>query len=188
MVVKRGAMLVLVRHASTLWNMTKPELMRGRYDLPLTPRGVEEARKLGDKLCRYPVAEVWASDFQRDYQTGQIIADACKARLIISTAMRPYNIGTVAGLPRKAVWPTLAKLLANPDLRPPNGESYRELLSRWAPVLWSARAAQSARRWVVLIVQGTILRALPTIFSNGAQTTRTDRMEYVKTGEMVFVT
>lgn len=180
-------MVIALRHASTDWNLMEPEILRGGFDPPLNrPIGIAEAERAASKLARYAIAEVHSSRYLRDVETAQIVARRTGARLIVSADMDPYQIGTLAGQPRKAVWPIMAELMRNPLLRPPGGETWAEFLMRWGRVVSASRAwSRETGRNRVLVVQGSVIRALPTLLYG--RPVRTDKQERVKTAQMVFL-
>ena len=181
-------MLVLLRHGPTAWNASKhidDEVLRGHFDLPLTELGRQRALHEALKLKRYGMNEVWSSPFKRDSQTAAIVAQACGARQLVNQAMAPINIGTMAGRTIGQVWPAMQQLFLNWDLRPPNGESVNEFVGRWGPVLRDAQQQSRQGKNLVLIVQGTVIRFLPYFLEGKAP--RTDKWDFVKPAEMVFV-
>jgi broad specificity phosphatase PhoE len=59
--------IYLVRHGETPWSLTGQHT--GRTDIPLTPRGEENARRLAKRLASATFAEVWTSPLQRAKST-----------------------------------------------------------------------------------------------------------------------
>ncbi len=62
--------LYLVRHGETQAN--RDDRFRGRSDVPLSPRGLEQARRLGAWFAPRPVDRVFVSPLQRAVQTAEI--------------------------------------------------------------------------------------------------------------------
>lgn len=60
----------LARHASTAWSDSGQHT--GLTDLPLTPGGEENARKLGKRLRGMVFAKVWSSPLQRASRTCEL--------------------------------------------------------------------------------------------------------------------
>ena len=50
--------IYLLRHGETVWNRAKR--LQGHKDTPLTLKGVQQARAMGDKLCQ--VCLLYTSD------------------------------------------------------------------------------------------------------------------------------
>jgi probable phosphoglycerate mutase len=59
--------LYLIRHGETEWSLTSQHT--GRTDIPLTPRGEEEARELAPGLKSIPFSHVLTSPLQRARKT-----------------------------------------------------------------------------------------------------------------------
>jgi 2,3-bisphosphoglycerate-dependent phosphoglycerate mutase len=181
-------MLVLVRHAPTAWNASKridDEVLRGRFDLPITELGRHRMVQEAMKLKRYAISEVWSSNFKRDYESGAIIAQICGARHLVNEAMAPYNIGTLAGKTIGQVWPTMQQLFRNWDLRPPSGESIKEFVARWGPIIADGRSQSRQGKAIAQIVQGTVIRFIPYFLSG--EPPQTHKWDFVKPAEMIFL-
>jgi probable phosphoglycerate mutase len=69
----------LVRHGETAWSITGQH--SGRTDLPLTPRGEEEARAAARSLEDRRFEHVWCSPLQRARRTCEIAGFALVARI-----------------------------------------------------------------------------------------------------------
>lgn len=181
-------MLVIMRHAPTAWNFSKKiddEILRGRFDLPPTDAGREEAKRNAEKLVRFGISEVWSSPYARDAETGVIVARITNARHLILEQMAPWNIGTLAGNKLRKVWPVIRELWRDPSLRPPGGESYGEFLDRWGPIVHRGLSYSRQGKNVVEIVQGTVVRSLPIIIEG--RPPQLNKWEYVKPAEMIFL-
>ena len=60
----------LVRHGETAWTITGQHT--GRTDIPLTPRGEDEARRLGVLLRQMRFGDVFTSPLERSRQTCEL--------------------------------------------------------------------------------------------------------------------
>ncbi|MBI5620606.1 histidine phosphatase family protein [Candidatus Gottesmanbacteria bacterium] len=65
--------IYLIRHAA----YENPlNIFHGRLPgFPLSPKGLEQAKRLGESLSTFPIAAVYASPLTRTYQTAQAIAN-----------------------------------------------------------------------------------------------------------------
>lgn len=63
--------LYIVRHGQTTWNVQKR--MQGRFDSPLTKKGVEDAKQLREYLATTSFEEVISSPSGRAYTTAKLI-------------------------------------------------------------------------------------------------------------------
>src|SRR5580658_7367325 len=66
--------LILLRHGESQWNLENR--FTGWVDIPLSPKGEEEARVAGEYLKDLPVDKVYTSVLQRAIKTADIALDA----------------------------------------------------------------------------------------------------------------
>ena len=76
----RPPQVFLLRHGQTEWSVAG--LHTGRKDVPLTPHGEEEARKLGPRLRSRPFAAVFCSPLQRAKRTCELCGFGDVARTL----------------------------------------------------------------------------------------------------------
>ncbi|RLM80924.1 hypothetical protein C2845_PM12G27270 [Panicum miliaceum] len=62
--------LILIRHGESLWN--EKNLFTGCVDVPLTPKGVEEAIEAGKRICNIPVDVIYTSSLIRAQMTAML--------------------------------------------------------------------------------------------------------------------
>ena len=65
------ANLILIRHGESQWNLENR--FTGWVDVPLSPKGEQEARAAGEKLKAYKFDEAFCSVLQRAKKTLSII-------------------------------------------------------------------------------------------------------------------
>ncbi len=83
--------LIWIRHGETDANREKRYL--GHYDVPLNPRGVEQASRLAHIMKGdWPVA-VYSSDLTRCRQTAELILTDWKMNLVTLSALRELDFG-----------------------------------------------------------------------------------------------
>lgn len=70
----------LVRHGETEWSAAGKHT--GRTDIPLTPRGEEHARRLGDRLSERSFPIVWTSPLRRAAETCRLAGYADRAETL----------------------------------------------------------------------------------------------------------
>ena len=156
-----SATLFVARHGETDWNAAGR--WQGQTDVPLNPRGREQARDLAARLRREAVAAVASSDLLRARSTAEIVA----AELGLSVnhldpGLRERRFGCFEGLTRDEVaarfpeaW---ARYLDDPGPAPPGGESREALLGRLLPAV--AAAARLHAGPVLVVMHGGAMRAL----------------------------
>ena len=155
--------IILTRHGHVEGIM--PERFRGRADLRLTERGLEEARAASRRIgATWQVAAVYTSPMSRSLRTAEIIAapfglDAQPIDTIID-----IDYGEWQGLTpdeARARWPRkLALWHRRPDLvRIPGGESLQDVLARAADAL-RAMVDRHPEDVVVLVGHDSINRVI----------------------------
>jgi phosphoserine phosphatase len=131
--------IILTRHGHVEW--IEPERFRGRADLALTDRGVEQARSTTRRIESLgPVAAVYTSPLRRCVRTGHIIAEPFSLEAQPMDALIDIDYGEWQGLTpdeARARWPHEVDLwYRRPDMvRIPGGESLQDVLARAAQAL-----------------------------------------------------
>lgn len=90
--------LILIRHGETDWN--RELRFQGQLDVPLNAIGLEQARRVAERLAREPMQQLVSSDLQRALQTAQAVAGRIPAQLepVLDAALREQHFGVVEGL------------------------------------------------------------------------------------------
>jgi broad specificity phosphatase PhoE len=125
--------LWILRHGATALNMADhgTEKMRGWTDLPLTPKGLEQAKKLAQRMENVGLKVIIASDLLRAKQTAQLVADAAKAELKFDRRLRTWDVGEFAGSYTSVVHGDILKFAQfKPERKIPGGESFCEFKDR----------------------------------------------------------
>lgn len=155
--------LYLARHGETDWNAAGR--WQGQTDVPLNPRGREQARAVAAALRELGIRSVASSDLVRARETAEIVAaDLGLGLALADAALRERAFGCFEGLTRAEVaerhpeaW---ARYLADPGPAPPGGESRDELLARLLPAL-AAVAARLPGPLLVVLHGGSMRALLP---------------------------
>jgi alpha-ribazole phosphatase len=101
----------------------------GRTDVALSERGVEQARRLAEKLSSVRLDAVYSSDLRRAIRTAEIIAGHNQERTRLSEAWREIDMGEWEGRALSALNDDeperVASLFNDPDsFKYPGGESF----------------------------------------------------------------
>lgn len=90
--------LILIRHGETDWN--RELRFQGQLDVPLNATGLEQARRVAERLAGEPMHQLVSSDLQRALQTAQAVAGQIPAQLepVLDAALREQHFGVVEGL------------------------------------------------------------------------------------------
>lgn len=125
--------IILVRHGQTTCNVA--DLWHGWDDCALTDEGLRQARATGDRLAAEPVDAVYSSDSRRALQTAAAIAAPHGLEPIADAGLRERHAGRFEGLGIDGVLrvhPTVWEDRAADywGWRPPDGESFHEVMDR----------------------------------------------------------
>ncbi|MDQ1647112.1 MAG: ribonuclease / adenosylcobalamin/alpha-ribazole phosphatase [Cryptosporangiaceae bacterium] len=124
---------VLVRHGASV--LSPEKRFSGRGDVPLSPAGSEQARRVAARLGeREKVAAVVSSPLRRAVRTAEAIAAALDRTVIVEPGLAETDFGEWEGLTfaeARAQYPAeLDAWLASPDVAPPGGESFAAVARR----------------------------------------------------------
>ena len=132
------ALLVLVRHGQSQWNLENR--FTGWIDVPLTSAGEEEARVAGDLLNGYRFQVAYTSMLTRAQKTLEILCDTLGQHppVIRDQALNERHYGDLQGLNKEE---TAAQYGEDQvrlwrrsfDIAPPGGESLKDTLARTRP-------------------------------------------------------
>jgi broad specificity phosphatase PhoE len=144
----------LARHGETAWSLTGQHT--GLTDLPLTERGEENARRLGEPLRRLTFAKVFTSPLRRAMRTCELAGFQSVAE--VDRDLVEWNYGEYEGRT------TVEILRERPDWQLfrdgcPGGESPQQIAARADRVVRQARAVAGN---VLLFSSGHFLRVLAT--------------------------
>src|SRR5947209_1598371 len=91
--------IYLARHGETAWSLTGQHT--GLTDLPLTERGEQNARRLGERLKGLTFARVFSSPLQRAHCTSELAGFGAVAT--IDPDLVEWNYGQYEGLRTKEI-------------------------------------------------------------------------------------
>ena len=72
--------------------------MQGHTDRPLNAAGLEQARRLADRLAAIPLAAVYSSDLVRARDTATVVASVHGLEVTFDPDLREKNFGSWEGL------------------------------------------------------------------------------------------
>jgi probable phosphoglycerate mutase len=81
----------LARHGQTVWN--RRDVVCGRTDIPLTEKGLQQARELAEQVAATPVDLILASPLQRAQQTAQAVAERIHVPIVTEPLLLEQNFG-----------------------------------------------------------------------------------------------
>jgi len=149
---ERLPIVYLARHGETAWSLTGQHT--GLTDLPLTDRGENNARRLGERLNEIKFARVFTSSLRRARRTCELAGFGAVAE--IDADLVEWNYGNYEG--RR----TVEIHAERPDWQLfrdgcPGGESPQEVAARADRVVNRVRSAQAD---ILLFSSGHFLRML----------------------------
>ncbi|HEX6970524.1 MAG TPA: bifunctional RNase H/acid phosphatase [Micromonosporaceae bacterium] len=146
--------LLLVRHGET--EFTAQRRYSGRGDVPLTPKGVEQARAVAVRvagLAPQP-AVVLTSPLSRCTATAEAIAGVTGAAVVVDPDLVECDFGAWEGrtfAEVRAQWPAeLDVWLASTQVAPPGGESFAQIADRLRR--FRAKLSEKYRGQAVVVV------------------------------------
>jgi len=159
--------LVLLRHGESQWNLENR--FTGWVDVPLSPKGIEEAKSAGEKLKGVVFDRAFTSVLRRAIDTLNIVLDIVGQSGIPVTqdqALNERHYGDLQGLNKaetaQKFGDAQVKLWRRSfDVQPPNGESLKNTLERVLPYWESAifPHVQKGER-LIITAHGNSLRSL----------------------------
>jgi len=135
----RGAVIYLVRHGESEWNVVRRT--QGQSPHPrLTDTGRAQARTAARAMLAdigpAAVEEIVSSDLVRATQTAELIAKMLGAPVRVDPRLREQSLGTLEGLSYDESYAAASALdWSDPEMRPGGGESVREVAARMSAAL-----------------------------------------------------
>ncbi|TAJ29436.1 MAG: 2,3-bisphosphoglycerate-dependent phosphoglycerate mutase [Nitrospirae bacterium] len=161
------AQLVLLRHGESQWNLENR--FTGWIDVPLSPKGEQEARAAGQKLVGFRFDRAYVSVLKRAIDTLQIVLEVIGQTAIPiekDQALNERLYGDLQGLNKaetaQKYGEQQVKLWRRSyDIRPPGGESLQDTAERVLPYYEGhIQPDILAGRNVIVAAHGNSLRAL----------------------------
>lgn len=148
--------ILLVRHGQTDWNRARR--FQGHTDIPLNAVGIEEARRLAQRLSVEPLEAVYSSDLLRAFETARPSAQRHLLVAEPSAELRERSYGIFEGLTvaeRAARFPLEHARWAShdPSYVIPGGESQETFRERIFAAV-DRIAARHAGRAILIVTHG----------------------------------
>ena len=86
----------LVRHGETVWN--RDGRIQGHRHVPLTERGIAQARQVAERLDRQVGGRIYSSDMGHAISTAQALALATGVEIRTDANLREFSYGEWEGL------------------------------------------------------------------------------------------
>ncbi len=142
--------------------------MQGQTDIPLAPKGLEQAQLIAARLSSLvePPQAVWSSDLARAVETAESIARPLGLIVRTLPGLRETGFGEWEGLTHDDIQARgdadlLARYRQDPVLhRPPSAEPLQAVWERMLAALETIRANSDNAKDIVIVGHGGSLRAL----------------------------
>lgn len=161
--------ILLIRHGETEWNRARRH--QGRFNSPLTERGIAQARALGRLLATLPeaaAASIVASPQGRARRTAEIIYEELDGAggLRIDERLREHSVGAWDGLTYSAIEALVPGVFDGEGrhewyFRAPDSESYTALAARAGDWLGEQDEAAS----LIAVAHGLVSRVLRGLYA-----------------------
>jgi probable phosphoglycerate mutase len=146
--------IYLVRHGETAGNAA---LIVQKPDIPLSPRGVDQARRVARRLAGEGIGQILSSDLTRAAMTAEAVRETTGAPLRFDALLQERNFGDVRGTP----YAELGVDLFAPDYEPPGGESWERFQARmdeaWVRI---QEAAEECEGHLAVVSHGLVCRSV----------------------------
>lgn len=131
--------IYLVRHGATIWNAE--QRIQGHTDVPLNETGLEQSRRIAQRLKDQKIDAVWSSDLTRARVTAEILAEPHGLTVNTTPLLRERRFGDWEGLTQEEIVARGDRQLLDAyraavvaDL-PPNAESMQSVWNRLSQAL-----------------------------------------------------
>lgn len=145
---------VFLRHAESVANVGG--WLSGWDDVPLTPRGEEQARAAAQALAAHPVGRVLVSDLGRARHTARLVLGERRPPVHVLGELRERNMGALQGqsIAEARADGRMERWILPWDAAPPGGESHAEVVRR---------AFAALRHWhdgtpTLVVAHGSLIR------------------------------
>ena len=159
--------LILLRHGESQWNLENR--FTGWVDVPLSPRGKQEAKSAGDKLRPFRFDRAFTSVLQRANETLRLALEVIGQPSIPTEKDKALNermYGELQGLNKAETAQKYGEdqvkiWRRSYDVRPPGGESLKDTAERVLPYYEKAiKPHVLAGETILIAAHGNSLRAL----------------------------
>ncbi len=161
------ARLVLLRHGESQWNLENR--FTGWVDVPLSPKGIEEAKQAGEKLRGFAFDRAFSSVLTRANETLRIVLEVLGQTHIPiekDKALNERMYGDLQGLNKaetaKKYGDEQVKIWRRSyDVKPPGGESLKDTAERALPYYQNMIKPYLLQgETIIITAHGNSLRAL----------------------------
>lgn len=118
--------IIFESHATSTDN--EKAIASGWLDPPLSQKGIQQAKELGQRYEKKNISRIYVSDLMRSKETAQIAFNHRAIPILQDPHLREWNYGKYNGLPSEEVERLKIKHVSLPF---PEGESLEEVINRF---------------------------------------------------------
>ena len=146
--------IYLIRHGETPGNRDRIVQVP---ETPLSERGLDQARRLAERLSAEPICRILASDLTRADMTAQALSTTLGLGVESEPLLQERNFGDLRGTP----YAELEEDLFGPDFAPPGGETW-EAFDQRVDAAWIriCSAADGLDGHLAVVTHGLVLHGL----------------------------
>lgn len=154
--------LYIVRHGETEFNVQKR--MQGRMDSPLSQRGIEHAKALGEHLKVIHFLKLYSSPSPRAYRTAELIKGDRELEIISEDRLREINLAHWEGKTKmelEKLYPEEYHVFWNEPHRykPMEGDSFQQVQDRAIEFL-NMLAAQNPEGNILIVTHSVVIKTI----------------------------
>ena len=160
--------IYITRHGETQWNVKG--LMQGWKDSELTEKGIDNAKRLGERLKDINFDVIYSSPLKRAVDTAKYINGEKNTKIVLVESLKEMGVGVWEGMEHSKVKELYPEQHTNfwerPHLFKPqeNGESFEEVLMRVKKVWQDIINAGGDN--VLIVTHAVVLKTLYMILKN----------------------
>ncbi len=160
--------LIFVRHGESQANLLR--LFAGSSNFVLTPKGLAQAQATAKELKKYSIDAVYASDLQRAYNTGFLIAQEQHCPIYKNSGLREISAGLWESSPFDTIaanYPQMHEIwMHNIGAAVlPHGESVAQLYTRVRSTVMDI-IRQNPKKTVCIATHATPIRAMEAVWNS----------------------
>ena len=160
--------IFVARHGQTAWNLEHK--MQGCLDSPLTEKGIENAKKLGESLENIDFDVIYCSPLKRAVDSANYVKGSKNTKLIINESFKEMNYGKWEGMTIDEVKEKYSleydNFINKPDkFEPIGGESYESLINRVKNGLFNI-IDNSEGENILIVTHTAVIKAIILIAKN----------------------
>lgn len=159
--VKMPGAIYIMRHGRTA--LDTEHRSDGWLDMPLSDQGQRELIDSQQYLKSTQISKIYTPDLKRTRETADLLKSGLQSdpKIVVDDDAKTWNLGTLAGTPKKEGRPKVQALISNQTANPYGGESYKDFIGRFVP-WFDKRAAevQKSGKSILIVCSGSNLRCL----------------------------